>query len=130
MQFWVVIVAAAVAYAFGAIWYMALSRVWQRAAGIAVGPDGRPLQRSALPFVIGAVLLILVAGMMRHIFQMAGLDTFLEGLMGGFGLGAFIVLPWIAMNYVYADRPRNLTLIDGGYAVIACTIMGIVLGVM
>lgn len=130
MQFWTVIIAAAAAYVFGAVWYMGLSRAWLSAAGIAVGPDGRPLRRGAMPFVIGAALLILVAGMMRHIFQMAGLDTFLEGLMGGFGLGAFIVLPWIAMNYVYAGRPRNLTLIDGGYAVIACTIMGIVLGTM
>jgi hypothetical protein len=30
-------------------------------------------------------------------------------------------------NYAYAMRPRALTLIDGGYAVIGCTIIGIVL---
>lgn len=130
MQFLTVLIAAAAAYGFGAIWYMGLSRAWMTAAGIAVGGDGRPAGRSASPFVIGAALLILVAGMMRHIFQMAGLDTFVEGLMGGFGVGAFIVLPWVAMNYTYAGRPRALTLIDGGYAVLGCTIIGIVLGVM
>ncbi|MCF1708242.1 DUF1761 domain-containing protein [Tabrizicola sp. J26] len=130
MQFLAVIIAAAAAYAFGAVWYMSLSRAWMTSAGIAMGPDGKPAQRSAAPFVIGAILLVVVAGMMRHIFKMAGLDTLVEGVMGGFGLGAFVVLPWVAMNHVYAGRPRALTLIDGGYAVIGCTIMGIVLSVM
>ncbi len=46
---------------------------------------------------------------------------------GGFGLGLFIVTPWIATNYAFSMRPRTLTLIDGGYATIGCTIMGLVL---
>lgn len=130
MQLLSVIIAAVAAYAFGAFWYTWLSRPWMYAAGIEVGGDGRQARRSVVPFIIGAVALIVVAGMMRHIFSMAGLDTFGEGLMGGFGLGAFIILPWVVMNYAYAGRPRNLTLIDGGYAVIGCTIIGVVLGVM
>jgi hypothetical protein len=73
---------------------------------------------------------VIVAGMMRHIFSLSGIDTFGGGLMGGFGLGLFIATPWIATNYGFAGRPKELTLIDGGYATIGCTIMGIVLGVL
>jgi hypothetical protein len=127
MQYVAVLVAAAAAYGFGAIWYMTLSKPWIAAAGIECDANGKPVNSSAAPFVISALALIVVAGMMRHVFVMSGLDSPMDGLMGGFGLGAFIVLPWIVTNYAYSARPRNLTLIDGGYALIGCTIIGIVL---
>ena len=128
MGFVAVLVAAAGAYAFGAVWYMTLGKAWMAAAGLKIGANGRPEGSSPMPFVISAIAAIVVAGMMRHIFAMSGLDGFADGLMGGFGLGAFIVVPWIVTNYAYSMRPRNLTLIDGGYAMIGCTIIGVILG--
>jgi hypothetical protein len=122
-----VLVAAAGAYAFGAIWYMLLSRQWMAAAGVACDDAGKPLNKSAMPFVLSAIAMIVVAGMMRHMFGMAGIDTISEGLVAGFGLGAFIAFPWVATNYAYAGRPPALTLIDGTYAVAGCTIIGMIL---
>ena len=122
-----VIVAAAAAYAFGAVWYMTLSRQWIAAAGLAVGADGKPANKSMTPFIIAAVAMLIVAGMMRHMFGMAGIDTFGKGIVAGFGLGAFIALPWIVVNYAYADRPKALSYIDGGYAVFGSAIIGAVL---
>lgn len=131
MQFLVVIVAAAVAYGFGAFWYIWMSKPWMAAAGIAVGPDGRPPNASnPMPYVIGFVAELLVAGMMRHIFAMSALDTWPEGIMGGFGVGAFLITPWVAMNYAFAGRPFKLTMIDGVNSIIGCTLMGIVLTVL
>ena len=123
-----VIVAAAAAHVFGAIWYITLSGHWIAASGVASDASGKPLNKSKVPFVISAIALIIVAGMMRHVFAMAAIDTFSEGLVSGIGLGAFVVFPWIATNYAYADRPKALTLIDGGYAVIGSAIIGAVLG--
>lgn len=80
------------------------------------------------PFIISAVASILVAGMMRHIFAMSSLDTPLDGFMGGAGLGLFIAAPWVVTNCAFAGKSRTLMLIDGGYAAIGCTIMGVVLG--
>ena len=71
--------------------------------------------------------MIVVAGMMRHVFAMADIDTVGKGLTAGLGLGAFVALPWILTNYAYSMRPRMLSIIDGSYAVIGCTIMGIIL---
>ena len=128
MQILAVIVAAIAAYAFGAVWYTTMSKPWIAASGIAVDANGKPMGNgSMMPFVVGFVAEVLVAGMMRHIFAMSGLDTLPEGVMGGFGIGAFLITPWVAMNYAFAARSWRLTLLDGVNSVVGCTIMGIVL---
>lgn len=127
MQYLAVILAAIAAYAFGAVWYTRMSLPWAKAAGIPI-VDGKPRGNgSPLPFVVGFVCELLVAGMMRHIFLMAQLDTLGEGIMGGFGIGAFLITPWVAMNYAFAGRPFRLTALDGVNSVVGCTLMGVVL---
>ena len=129
MQFLVVILAAAVAYGFGALWYIRMSKPWMAAAGIPVDADGKPKgSGSPMPFIIGFVAELVVAGMMRHIFVQSNLNTVRLGAMGGFGIGAFLISPWVMMNYSFAGRPFRLTLIDGVNSVVGCTLMGIVLG--
>jgi hypothetical protein len=128
MEYLAVLVAAAGAYAFGAVWYMINAKAWMAASGIESDENGKPVGGASVgPFIISAIMVILVAGMMRHIFVKADMDTLAEGFMGGGGLGLFVVAPWIVTNYAYSMRPRNLTLIDGAYAVIGCTIIGIIL---
>lgn len=123
-----VIVAAAAAWFFGAAYYMTLSKPWLEATGIAVGADGKPKSgTSPTPFILSAICMILVAGMMRHIFQMAGIATVGAGLVSGLGIGLFFIAPWIMINNAYGMRPFKLTLIDGGYAVAGCAIIGAVL---
>lgn len=127
MQYIAVLVAAAGAYGFGAVWYMSLSKQWIIAAGVECDANGKPKNASAMPFIISAISVILVSGMMRHVFVKAEMSTLIEGLMGGFGIGLFLVAPWVVTNYAYAGRPRALMLIDGAYATIGCTIIGVVL---
>ena len=128
MEYVSVLVAAAGAYAFGAVWYMVNAQAWMKAAGIEQTEDGKPAGgNNPTPFIISAVMVIIVAGMMRHVFVRSGIDTIGEGFMGGGGLGLFIVAPWIVTNYAYSMRPFTLTLIDCGYAVIGCTIIGVIL---
>lgn len=128
MQFLAVILAAASAYAFGALWYMLLSKQWMTAAGVTEEKIAASGGRSnPKPYVVSAISVILVAGMMRHIFAVSGIDGLGVGLMAGFGLGLFIATPWIATNNAFGMRPFTLTLIDGGYASIGCALMGLVL---
>lgn len=127
MAFISVLVAAAGAYAFGAFWYMVNAKAWIQATGIEVDEDGRPAGGSMAPYVLSAICMILVAGMMRHMFAQAGIDTIGKGFTSGLGLGAFVAAPWILVNYAYSMRPRMLSLIDGGYAVAGCTIIGVIL---
>ena len=127
MQLISVLAAAAAGYVFGAIWYMTLSKPWMAAAGIDADETGRPKGSSALPFVLSAIAMILVSGMMRHIFAMAGIEGVDKGLVAGLGIGLFFISPWIMINNAYGMRPFRLTVIDGGYATLGCGLMGLVL---
>ena len=123
-----VIIAAAVGFAIGAAWYMALSKPWVKETGIAVDADGRPLDKSPLPFILSGIAMLLVAGMMRHTFALSGIDTMGKGLVAGLGIGLFFISPWIMINNAYAGRSFRLTMIDGGYATLGCAGIGMVLG--
>jgi hypothetical protein len=78
-------------------------------------------------FAVTFVMQLIVAGMMRHVFELGGIDTVGKGLLSGAGIGLFFIAPWIVINNIYAMRPPKLSIIDGGYATLACTIMGLVL---
>ncbi len=128
MEFVNVIVATVVAFAAGAVWYMKLADQWMDAASIKKGPDGKP-EGGENPMLYGFSFLmqLIVAGMMRHVFNLSGIDTFGAGLVAGLGIGLFFIAPWIAINNAYCGRPVKLTMIDGGYATLACAIIGVIL---
>lgn len=129
MEFLNVLVAGLASFMFGAIWYSTLSKPWVEASGVAVDAEtGKPANASnPAPYVIGVISSILVAGMMRHVFETSTVDSLWEAAVSGFGIGAFLAAPWLATNYGFAGRPAKLLIIDGGYATIGCTIIGIVL---
>lgn len=129
MGYLIVVLAAVAAYAFSAVWYTVLSKAWMEAAEIPMDASGRPMgNRSMMPFVIGFVAQLLVAGMMRHIFVTSELTTVRLGLMGGFGIGLFLITPWVVMNYAFAGRKPRLMLLDGVNSVVGCTLMGLIFG--
>ncbi len=123
-----VIIAAAAAWIFGAVWYMALAKPWVAASGVETDADGKPANmQDKTPFIISFLCAIVVAGMMRHVFSLAGIDEVGKGFVAGLGIGLFMASPWIATNYAFAGRSRTLTLIDAGYATWGCAVIGLVL---
>jgi len=124
MEYLNVIAAAVAAFVFGAVWYIAMAKPWMAATGVTEAD-----QRSGgpLPFVIGLVAMVLVAGMMRHLLATSGVTTVTGGAIAGFGVGAFFITPWVAMNYGFARKKPALTAIDSVNAVVGCSIMGAVL---
>lgn len=128
MEFLNVIVAAAVGFGLGAAWYGLLADPWVKASGVEVDADGKPKGgMSPMIFALSFVIQLIVAGMMRHIFALSGIDTIGAGLIAGLGIGLFFITPWIALNNMYAMRPKLLTVIDGGYATVSCAAVGLVL---
>ncbi len=53
MNFLAVIVAALAGFAFGAVWYMTLSKPWMEAAGIKADENGRPEGDTMVPYIMG-----------------------------------------------------------------------------
>mgnify|MGYP000111994896 CR=1 FL=1 len=127
MGYLAVFIAAVAGFAFGAIWYMALAKPWVTAAGIEVDANGRPKNESATPYIMAAIAMLLVAGMMRHTFAASGVEGISAGAVSGLGIGLFFISPWIMINNAYGGRPFKLTLIDSGYATFGCMIMGLIL---
>ncbi|MGB7318334.1 MAG: DUF1761 domain-containing protein [Planktotalea sp.] len=123
-----VLVAAAVGFGVGAVWYGVFSKQWMAVSGVTVGADGKPANNSdPMPFIMGFLAMVLVAGMMRHVFALSDIDTLGKGLVSGFGIGLFLAAPWLMICYGFAGRPRQLLLIDGGYAAIGSAAIGLVL---
>ena len=128
MEFVNVIVAAAAGFMVGAVWYGILAKPWMEASGVAVGEDGKPANNSdPTPYIMGFIAMILVAGMMRHVFALSDITTLGKGLVSGFGIGLFLAAPWLMICYGFAGRPRKLLLIDGGYAALGSAAIGLVL---
>ncbi len=131
MELLSVFAAAAAAFVLGALYYMVLANPWMDAAKIPKDSDGKPEGgQSPTVFVAAFVLQLVVAGMMRHVFSLSGIETPGAGVIAGMGVGLFFISPWIALNNMYGMRPLKLTLIDSGYATIACTAMGLILAVL
>lgn len=128
MGFLAVIVAAAASFVYGAVHYMVLSKQWMAVSGVKLDEKGRPAGNSPLPFILSGICMLLVAGMMRHVMAMSGIDTAGKGLLTGLGVGAFFIAPWTMINNAYGMRPFLLTVIDGAYAIIGCGLIGLILG--
>ena len=127
MQLVAVLLAAAAGFAAGAVWYMVNGARW--AAAVGRTEDELKAERTALPFVMAIAASVLTAGLMRHVFVSAGVSGIGGGLVSGFGVGLFFVAPWILTNYAFAGRPKALWWIDAGHVVLACSAIGLVLGV-
>ena len=121
-----VLLAAAAGFGAGAVWYMTLGKQWMAAVGKT--EEEIKADQNPLPFIIGFLASLLTAGMMRHVFATSAVEGVGAGLVGGLGVGLFLVAPWILTNYAFAGRPRTLWWIDAGHAVLACTAIGTVLG--
>lgn len=133
MEFLNVVAAAIAAFAFGAVWYITMNKAWVAAGEVTLDEKGNPTRSdgsgggSPLPYIVGLIAMVVVAGMMRHMLATSGVTTVSGGAIAGLGVGAFFITPWVAMNYGFAMRKPTLTLIDGVNTVVGCTIMGAVL---
>jgi hypothetical protein len=121
-----VIIAAVVAWLFGAAWYMLLSKPWLAAAKL----DPTTMSRSIAPFIISFVAEIVMA----VIFSMLlGTLTFGEpsvvaGVMFGFIFWFGFVATTLAVNHRYEGFGWGLTLIDGGHWLGVLLLIGAVIG--
>lgn len=124
MGFISVILAAAAAWIFGAVWYGVIGKQWMAASGLTEETINR---KDTAPYIVSFLMAVLVAGMTRHILASSGLTTIGGGLMTGLGLGLFVASPWMVTNVMFSMRPKSLIWMDCTYTVVGCTLIGVVL---
>lgn len=120
--------AALGAFVLGSVWYMALADHWQLAARVPLDEEGNPQSGMSIKiFALSFLLQLVVATSLSFLFALSGVTSIGHGLLAGGAVGLLFITPWIGINNLYALRSPVLTLIDGGYATLACAVMGLIL---
>jgi hypothetical protein len=127
INYWAVLVAGAVAFALGGVWYHLLSKPWMAAHGFSPeqlhGKMGTP-SSLLIALVADVVMAYILAGMMGHI----GAVTLRSGIGSALFVWVGFVLTTLTVNNTFGQRSPKLILIDGGHWLIALVVMGAIIG--
>lgn len=120
-----VLVTALAGFVIGSLWYGPLfSKAWMKASGVAAGnmSTAQTLRLFASAYVVNVIIA----------FGLAFLMGREHSLHGGMHVGLFVSLMFMAtslgMTYLFEKRSMALFLINAGYQVVNCVVMGAILG--
>ena len=130
LNFLAIVVAALAAFAWGAIYYMSLSRQWLAAVGIT--KEQMQTGRSPAPFIISLVALLIMAwvlaGTLGHLGP--GQVTLKNGIISGLFLWLGFIATTVFVNNAYPGRKYSLSVIDSIHWLGVVVIEGAVIGAM
>ena len=132
LNYLAILVAAAVSFMFGGIWYGALAKPWMAAAGIddemmkASKEGGKTTQLMISAFVASLVMAWVLAGLIGHLGS--GQVTIYNGIVSGAFVWLGFVATTLVTNHGFQMKLGRLTLIDGGHWLGVLLIQGAVIG--
>lgn len=119
-----VVIAAAVGFAAGAVWYRVFGTAWMTA----LGRSAAELKPKPGPFVIAGIAQLLMAYMLAGVLGHMGSVNMQNGIVGA----AFIWLGFVATTIVVSDSFQGakpaLSVIDAGHWLVVLVLMGAVIG--
>ena len=126
----IAILAAGVAgWLFGAIWYTALGKVWQRALGL--NPDDcKDKKMPLLPMVASFAAALVMSAVLYQLLTNLGVLGVWPSMVAGFTVGVGFVLTTILVNNMFQQRRFMLTVIDGSHWVLALMIEAAVISLL
>jgi uncharacterized protein DUF1761 len=132
LNYWPILIAAIASFAFGAVWYTALSRQWMAARGLTEAEVKARTGPSPVPFIISFVALLvmgtMLSGILAHLARGGTALSVRSGLISGLLLWLGFVITTMAVNHAFQGERRALTLIDGGHWLGVLLIQGAILG--
>lgn len=126
---WLAVLVATIAwFIFSAIWYSVppLSGAWQKASKVDMSGDGPPLGLLFIPTLIGYFVTSVVIGLL---VKAIGADGWMDGLWLGVALGVGFGMVGALVNQVYERKGNTYWLINGINAIVAYSIVAIILSV-
>jgi hypothetical protein len=123
-----ILVATVLSFAFGAVWYMSLSKQWLAAIGKTeeqIAPGGKT---NPAPFIMTFILQLLMAWLLAGLIGHMGGFSLKNGLTTAFWCWLAFVFTTMTVNHRYSQAPWNLTVIDGAHWLGVMLIQGAVLG--
>lgn len=127
---WIAILAAGVAgWIFGAIWYTALGKPWQRALGL--NPDDCKDKKMPLaPMLVSFLGALVMSAVLYQLISNLGVMGIGPAALAGFTIGAGFLLTANLVNNMFQQRSFALTVIDGGHWVLAVVIESVVISLL
>jgi hypothetical protein len=130
LNYLAIVIAALAAFAWGAIYYMSLSKQWLAAVGLTKGQLGE--KRSPAPFIISFVALVVMAwvlaGSVGHLGP--GQVTVKNAIISGLFMWAGFIATTVFVNNAYPGRKYSLSVIDSIHWLGVVVIQGAVIGGM
>jgi hypothetical protein len=125
-----IVIAAVAGFAFGAAYYMSLSRQWLAAVGKT--KEDLAGKRSATPFIVSIVALLVMAwvlaGTLGHLGP--GQVTLKNGVISALFLWVGFVATTVAVNNAFGGRKPMLSIIDSIHWLGVLVIQGAIIGAM
>ena len=117
-----VVVCAFSAFILGGLWYsLILPKQWQAVANV----QNESAKNPAVVYPVIFILNLIAAFVFGFLFRGATFETF---FLNGFLIGLTLVAFSIAINYLGANRPFKLILIDASFQLLRITTFGLVFG--
>jgi hypothetical protein len=125
-----ILIAAVAGFAFGAVYYISLSKQWLAAIGMT--KEALAARRSPVPFVVTIVALLIMAwvlaGGIGHLGP--GRVTLQNGVISALFMWLGFVITTLAVNNSFGQRRPRLTVIDGIHWLGVLVIQGAIVGAM
>jgi len=132
INFLAILIAAVAGFAFGAAYYMTLSRPWLAAIGKTKEELAAAGKGSPVPFIVSILALAIMAwtlaGIMGHLG--AGQVTVKNGVISALFVWLGFVITTQSVNYAFGQRKPMLTVIDGIHWLGVLVIQGAIIGAM
>ena len=127
MAYLSVLAAAVAAWIFGAVWYMALGKQYQRA----LGKDPEQCKGQKMPVAPLAVCFLgelVMAAALSYVLARMSVVGPVWGTVVGALIGVGVIAPTVIVNHLFPGRSQALMAIDGLHWVGVAVIEGAVLG--
>ena len=125
-----VLVAGALGFSLGGVWYRLLAKPWMAAHGFTSEMIRAHHGKGAAPwpliitFVADLIMAWMLAGVMGHL----GALTVKNGVIAAAFIWFGFVITTLAVNNTFGMRSPKLILIDGGHWLAALLLMGAIIG--
>ncbi|MDB4905306.1 MAG: hypothetical protein JWO05_90 [Gemmatimonadetes bacterium] len=126
---WIAVLVATIAgYALGAAWYSPplFATQWMADLGKQREEMGKMGQAMTVGFIATLVTALSIELVLAKFYE--GTVTVVTGVKVGLLLGVGVYAVTLLSDYMYANYPRRLFMINAGYRVLMMVIMGAILG--
>ena len=126
----IAILAAGLAgWIFGAIWYTALGKQYQRALGL--NPDDcKDKKMPMVPLVVAFLAALVMSAVLYQLLTNLGVLGVAGSAIAGLTLGLGLLATSIMVNNMFQQKPAMLTIIDAGHWTLALVVEAVVISLL